>query len=286
MPKIICIYKIYCKDKNIKDFYIGKTKNYKSRKTTHKNSYTSENDISHNKPLYKFIRNNGGWDNWDFKILKQCKLQDLDTLELEFYDKLKPTLNHSRPVLFDKLKSKSYIYKIFCKDKEVKEIYIGSTSKLNLRKNTHRYNCNNPNSKEYDRELYKFIRNNGGWDNWDYEILKEWIVDNSEDLKSEEQKFIIQHKSNNTLLNSVNPIARKRDQKKWYEKNKEEYNEKRIEKRKNAPKVFCMFCKIDLKEYCFRKHTKSNTHCIKVKNFRNQILDFKSDNLSIECLKI
>ena len=53
------IYKIYCKDSSIKDFYVGCTFRYDKRKSDHKG-----NVINKNTKLYKFIRENGGWDNW------------------------------------------------------------------------------------------------------------------------------------------------------------------------------------------------------------------------------
>jgi hypothetical protein len=48
------IYKIYCKDNNITDFYIGHTTNYLKRKYQHKtNSYYS-NNLKIYKPTYQY----------------------------------------------------------------------------------------------------------------------------------------------------------------------------------------------------------------------------------------
>jgi group I intron endonuclease len=63
------IYKIICKDENIKDCYIGSTKNFHRRKLEHKNSYNTINQNS-NCNVYKFIRDNGGWDNFIFDIVE------------------------------------------------------------------------------------------------------------------------------------------------------------------------------------------------------------------------
>ena len=55
-----CIYEITCLDKNIKEHYIGYTTNFTERIRHHKN----KNSRKYNIKLYKFIRENGGWDNW------------------------------------------------------------------------------------------------------------------------------------------------------------------------------------------------------------------------------
>ena len=60
-----CIYKICCKDENIKELYIGHTTNFKRRKWQHKSDCNNEKKRSHSLLLYQFIRANGGWDNWN-----------------------------------------------------------------------------------------------------------------------------------------------------------------------------------------------------------------------------
>ena len=60
-----CIYKICCKDTDITDIYVGHTTNLISRKGKHKSRCNNEKDPGYNTYVYKFIRNNGGWDNWE-----------------------------------------------------------------------------------------------------------------------------------------------------------------------------------------------------------------------------
>jgi len=64
---------------------------------------------------------------------------------------------------------KSKIYKIFCLDPSVTDTYVGSTLNLQKRKSYHKYSCNTNNSNQY---LYRFIRDNGGFDNWEFELLE------------------------------------------------------------------------------------------------------------------
>ena len=63
------IYKIFCNDKSITDFYIGKTNNLATRKRQHKASCNREKAHGYNSCVYKFIRDNGGWDNWSFETI-------------------------------------------------------------------------------------------------------------------------------------------------------------------------------------------------------------------------
>jgi hypothetical protein len=57
-------YKISCIDKNIDYTYIGSTKNFRRRKCEHKCYTTNEACKKYNSPIYKTIRENGGWENW------------------------------------------------------------------------------------------------------------------------------------------------------------------------------------------------------------------------------
>ena len=66
----------------------------------------------------------------------------------------------------------TYFYKICCKDITIKEIYIGQTTDFTRRKSCHKQSCNNANSLGYNIRLYKFIRENGGWDHWDMILIE------------------------------------------------------------------------------------------------------------------
>jgi len=59
-------YKIFCKTDNTL-CYIGSTKSIKNRMAKHKSNVYNENDIGkYNTLIYKIIRDNGGWDNFDY----------------------------------------------------------------------------------------------------------------------------------------------------------------------------------------------------------------------------
>ncbi len=90
MYKVV-IYLIESKDVGISDTYVGHTTDYDRRLEEHEvASETSDRRV------YKFIRENGGWVNWNMRILStvMCGNKgDASLEELSWFVKLKPTLN-------------------------------------------------------------------------------------------------------------------------------------------------------------------------------------------------
>ena len=85
------VYKIKCKDSTINDFYIGSTKHLKRREKEHS---IVCNGGRNKKPLYEYIRNNGGWENWELVIVETVlKPEELFSYEKKHIMTLKPTLN-------------------------------------------------------------------------------------------------------------------------------------------------------------------------------------------------
>jgi len=109
------IYKIVCKDKTITDFYVGHTTNLKRRENIHlsRSCGTNDNCYSH---LYNFIRENGGWTNFEMMILDhypncQSKEEAL-ILEEEWIKKLNPPLNtHAAKQTPEELREKKNAWK-------------------------------------------------------------------------------------------------------------------------------------------------------------------------------
>ena len=134
---------------------------------------------------------------------------------------------------------KGMIYKLCCKDANTTEIYIGSTVNKYRRKGNHKHICSNPNHRSYNLYVYQFIRENGGFDNWDLVILEEYSTQNKGELVWKEREWIELLKP---ALNSVKRPAitteECRERKKtYYEENTEqirkhqkEYREENTEK--------------------------------------------------------
>ena len=86
------MYVIRCKDKSVKDKYVGHTTNFRCRKDVHKNHCKKYN----NRKIYKIINENGGWDNWEMIELEKYPCNDANEArkrEKYWEDKLNPTLN-------------------------------------------------------------------------------------------------------------------------------------------------------------------------------------------------
>ena len=74
MSKNYSIYKITCKDKNIKKCFIGCTTNLKRMEYKHK---YKESLYGHIQPIYLFIRKNGGWNNWNMIVIEELLCDNL-----------------------------------------------------------------------------------------------------------------------------------------------------------------------------------------------------------------
>ena len=96
------IYKIYCNDSAITDTYVGHTTNFVVRKYSHKNACNNSKNVL---KIYKIIRENGGWDNWNMVEIAKYNCNDSTEARIKeqlHYEELKSTLN-SCPPYVDKL---------------------------------------------------------------------------------------------------------------------------------------------------------------------------------------
>ena len=82
--------------------------------------------------------------------------------------------------------SKCIIYRIVCKDLDVKNSYIGSTTDLRRRRFRHKQQ-----SIEFPaRRIYKCIDDNGGWDNWHFIIVEQQPVENKFEMLKRERFYM------------------------------------------------------------------------------------------------
>jgi hypothetical protein len=108
----VVIYRIKCRDETIVPTYIGATSTSLGvRTSTHKYNCSHETSRAYNTPLYRFIRENGGWCNWMVEMLaeRECadKFAKLE-FEREYYDLYQPELNIERPAEHMRLGHKAY----------------------------------------------------------------------------------------------------------------------------------------------------------------------------------
>ena len=120
-----------------------------------------------------------------------------------------------------------YIYKLIKKDATNDDIvYIGSTEDINDRMSKHKHSCNNLNSYKSNYKVYKYIRENGGWDEWTYEIIDEVEVALRDDASKYEGDYILKYDATNKLNDVVagRCLGKTKNEyhKEKYERNKEQ----------------------------------------------------------------
>ena len=154
------------------------------------------------------------------------------------------------------------IYKISCKNNDIKNCYIGSTSNIKKRIIDHHHCCNNTNSPNHNLKLYKIIRENGNFENWFFEILIQYNKISKDDLRKREQEYFEFYKPSLNTNQPFCPPVLYREQNKiylnnksltHYYNNKEEINKKRLQKFK---------CECGrMYTHCHKKrHLNSNIH--------------------------
>ena len=124
------------------------------------------------------------------------------------------------------------VYAIVCKDKKVKDCYVGSTTNFDIRKARHRSACDNPNANAYPCKVYKFIRSNGGMENFKFKILEEPDVITSRQLHDRERHYV------DKLKPTLNKQLPNRTKKQFYIDNKKVYIERSKQRYIDNKKVY------------------------------------------------
>lgn len=162
--------------------------------------------------------------------------------------------------------SKSIIYRICCKDASISDEYVGSTTDKKSRKANHKISCNNQYNKNYNLPVYQFIRENGGFDNFDFIILEEYPCENKIQLKQKERYWIELRKP---TLNRNIPMRTQKEydelhkediterKKKYYQDNRKYIIERNCKNQKE--KIICE-CGAEICKSSLSHHRKSEYH--------------------------
>ena len=143
------------------------------------------------------------------------------------------------------------IYKISCKSNDVYQIYIGSTNNIKTRANAHKSNSQNETSRKYNYKLYRFIRANGGFSNWDVEKIDEIECYNRNEAAMRERYWT---ELLGAELNGQIPSRTPKEYKQgYYVNNKERINEK----------IECPYCGVSTTRNHIRRHQRT-LKCIKI----------------------
>jgi hypothetical protein len=141
--------------------------------------------------------------------------------------------------------SNTIIYKIYCKDEAITDVYVGHTTNFVVRKYHHKNACNN---SKINLKIYKTIRENGGWDNWDMIEIAKYECNDSTEARIKEQ---FHYKELKASLNSCPPFVDKKT-------------------------YFCNICNLQINTpKCYKNHMNSDKH--KKTDAKQNIAMFSND---------
>jgi hypothetical protein len=231
MPKLpinyenACIYEIVCKDVNITERYVGSTTNLIQRRRDHKSRCNNEKGKDCNQYVYRFIRANGSFENWDVVLIERvidCKDKEhLHKRERFYIEEKKAELNKNIPLrtLYENNKDK-----IAERMKEYRE-----SNKDKIAKQKKEFYENN---KEKTIEKAKDY----------YEKNKEKIAEKGKEYRESNKDKIAERQKEYYEKNKEKALEKAKD---YYEKNKEkiveqkkEYNEKNKEKINERQRIY------------------------------------------------
>jgi hypothetical protein len=150
--------------------------------------------------------------------------------------------------------SKYIMYKLCCLDPNITDEYVGSTTNFKNRKSRHKKNCNNPNSKEYNFNVYQTIRENGGWENWNMIQIEEYPCNNKREAKSREEFWRKELKATLNMIKAFTTKEEKIEQhKKWIEQNKNKILKKQKEYTENNKEKIKKYQREYMKIYRLKK---------------------------------
>jgi hypothetical protein len=164
---------------------------------------------------------------------------------------------------------KSIIYKLCCKDPCITDEYVGSTVNFTRRKASHKGNCYNENLSCYNLKVYQYIRECGGWDNWEMVEVERYCATDRKDLNARERFWLEE------LGATLNMTVPNRSRAEWVDVNKEKISEyhatyrqenkekiatyRQENKEKMAEKVTCE-CGCIVRRYGVSRHRKTTKH--------------------------
>ena len=154
--------------------------------------------------------------------------------------------------------NKCCIYKLCCKNPEIEEFYIGSTTNITKRKHDHKKCCINPKDKEYNHYKYQFIRDNGGWDNFTLIPIHDFSCNSKLEQHKIEREYIERLKP---ALNKTIPARhqtgdiydRNEYNRGYYKDNKERFRLKQCQ-------IIKCICGRELTVHHIARHTRTKQH--------------------------
>ena len=132
--------------------------------------------------------------------------------------------------------SKTIIYKLVKNDDlENENVYVGSTTDFTSRKYRHKSCCNNENDKRHNLKVYKSIRSNGGWGEWNMIEIEKYPCNDKREAETRERywyEFYNAKLNSNTMI--ITPEEKKEYGKQYYIENTDKIKQYQLD---NADKI-------------------------------------------------
>ena len=156
----------------------------------------------------------------------------------------------------------SIIYKLcHCNDLENENIYIGSTSNFRTRKRRHKLRTTNKDTHGYNVFVYQFIRDNGGWDEWQMIPIEVFPCNDKKELEVRERHHIelLKPKLNQVIPTRTQKEYKIENEQKIKEINKNYYQKTKEERNK---KIICEYCNCEINRQGLKRH-QNTKKCLK-----------------------
>jgi hypothetical protein len=141
------------------------------------------------------------------------------------------------------------LYIIKCKNLNILDCYIGHTTNWTKREEKHKYNSIWLNTK-----LYRFIREHGGWDNFEMLGIELYPCNNKRQAEAKEEQLIKQHKASlNTYENLVLTEEQLKEYMKDYLATYRAFHRDELYAKK-AINVKCEACNKEYRKYNLKNH--------------------------------
>tara|TARA_R110002049_G_scaffold64543_1_gene170167 strand:- start:29 stop:511 length:483 start_codon:yes stop_codon:yes gene_type:complete len=153
-----------------------------------------------------------------------------------------------------------FVYELKSKDKSITKTYIGSTWDIKTRLIKHKQSFHNKNSKDYNYPLYRYIREHGGFDNFEMTIIDSDECEDKTELHCAEQFYIDMSGGIENLLNDHDALM---DKQKRREKNYIALDKLR-QRNKDTKRFYCEPC-----DYAAESECKLELHNTSIKHKKN-----------------
>ena len=188
--------------------------------------------------------------------------------------------------------SKTLIYKLIKNDDYANvNVYVGSTTDFTRRKTEHKNTCNNENRKGYTDKKYQFIRENGGWSEWNMVEIEKHNCNDGNEARAREEYWRCHF---NAQLNMIKSYTTDEERKEYNKKQQKEYREQNKELKKERyeqnksqileqqkeykeKKVVCE-CGCIVRNDYLKEHRQSQKHLLLTKQIKYEFVDDNGEN--------